>query len=68
MINRDCEKYPVGKSLNIKIDKQMSPKYSVGGIRLKILAEISRYNHNDNDNPLGYKKAALVDLYKELFG
>ena len=62
------DKYPNDKPLEISIGRQQSPKYSVGGIRLKILAEISRYNHNDNDNPLGYKKRALVDLYKELFG
>ncbi len=61
--------YPHNKETKTSVDKQKSPKYSVGGIRLKILSEISRLDHGGADiNPLGYKKAALIDLYKELFG
>lgn len=69
MVNLYKINYPISKENGVNIKKQHSPKYSVGGIRLKILSEISRYEHGgSNVNPLGYKERVLVDLYKELFG
>lgn len=60
-----CWDYPT--TPEIKVQLPITIKYSVGGIRIKILDKISYYEHND-DGSMGYKKSALKELYDDLFG
>ena len=57
--------YPITPRLKEELPKTIN--YSVGGIRLKMLDKISWYKHHPQENPLGYKKSAVEELYAELF-
>jgi len=59
--------YEETKQLVPKIPK--TPDYSVGGIKIKLLHDISRYQNAPNrDYRMAVAQSTLEDLYKELFG